>query len=182
MSKPDFKYDPILMNALAIELVQDPKIPMGELAEKVGIGRATLFRQFLKRDNLFLRLMEYGEQILDVAIEEELQDRSALEVLNALNQNCLQHWEITIFMIRYWKLGTRERPLEAKWNAIMDGFFLKAQQDGVFRIDIPASTLTEIWISLLTGLIDAGYRGRIARDKMSELIETIFLNGTARKT
>ncbi|ENT4349318.1 transcriptional regulator, partial [Pseudomonas aeruginosa] len=48
---------------------------------------------------------------------------------------------------------------------------------GVFRIDIGAPALTEIFSSLIFGLVDAERRGRIARAGMAALIEQFFLNG-----
>ena len=50
---------------------------------------------------------------------------------------------------------------------------------GVFRIDIAAPVLTEIFASLIFGLVDAERRGRVARSGMTVLIEQFFLKGAS---
>ncbi|HCF4734777.1 TPA: hypothetical protein NIF12_006941 [Pseudomonas aeruginosa] len=55
--------------------------------------------------------------------------------------------------------------------------FYAGKKLGVFRIDIGAPALTEIFSSLIFGLVDAERRGRIARAGMAALIEQFFLNG-----
>ncbi|MFX5595200.1 transcriptional regulator, partial [Acinetobacter baumannii] len=56
-------------------------------------------------------------------------------------------------------------------------FFLRGQQQGVFRIDITAQALTEIWASVLIGLLDGERRGRIARAGLAAMAERVFLQG-----
>lgn len=63
----------------------------------------------------------------------------------------------------------------------MDTFFLRGQQLGVFRIDMPAPVLTEIWGSLISGLIDAERRGRVAKAGLHDLLEKTLLQGVAAK-
>ena len=67
--------------------------------------------------------------------------------------------------------------MEAGWDAALGAFFLRGQQAGVFRIDLPAPVLTEILVALLLGLIDAERRGRVARAGLTEVIERAFLRG-----
>ena len=85
-----------------------------------------------------------------------------LEVLG-FPANNLQHWELTAFLLYYWRDSSVAWDAEAEWDAAIDVFFLHGQQQGVFRIDIPAPALTEIWVSILVGLVDAERRGRVAR-------------------
>jgi len=50
----------------------------------------------------------------------------------------------------------------------------------VFRIDIAAPVLSEIFASILFGLVDAERRGRVARSGMAALIEMSFRRGASK--
>ena len=65
------------------------------------------------------------------------------------------------------------------WENKLDAFFLRGQQKGVFRIDISAPAMMEMWASLLIGLLDGERRGRIARAGLPALAERAFLHGAA---
>lgn len=58
---------------------------------------------------------------------------------------------------------------------MLDAFFLRGQQQGVFRIDIPAPALTEIWVSILLGLVEAERHVRIARAGLATVVERAFI-------
>lgn len=179
MATPDLqKEDDSLLTALALAMVKHPKASLNELATAVGIGRTTLYRFCRTRDELLDRLFNYGLKVITEDIEAAQPDTAPpLEALRHLTQTSLKHWEITVFMTRYWKPEHECAPPDFDWDAKMDKLFLRGQQEGVFRIDIPAATLNEIWVSLLIGLVDAEYRGRIARVGLPELMERVFLQG-----
>lgn len=102
-----------------------------------------------------------------------------LEGLKKLTSNSLEHRELTAFTTYYWKEG---KDIDyAEVEATVDAFFLRGQQAGVFRIDVPAPALTEIWVSLLLGLVDAERRGRVARAGLAALVESLFLLGAGRR-
>ena len=68
-----------------------------------------------------------------------------LEALKRLNAKHLEHREFTLFLTYY--CNEVEKPMEenAIWEPKVDAFFLRGQQEGVFRIDFSAATLTELW-------------------------------------
>ena len=49
---------------------------------------------------------------------------------------------------------------------LTDAFFLKGQEMGVFRLDMSAPTMTELFYALIAGLVDAEHRGRIPRSAL----------------
>lgn len=181
MALPDqHKDDDDLLNALALAMVKQPKASLNELAEAVGIGRTTLYRFCRTREELLERLYAYGVRVISADIEAaELDTAPPLEALRQLTQGSLKHWEISVFMTRYWKPGHEGPPADLDWAAKMDALFLRGQQASVFHIDIPAATLNEIWVSLMIGLVDAEYRGRVARAGLADLMERVFLHGVA---
>lgn len=73
---------------------------------------------------------------------------------------------------------TKESP---PWILDLDAFFLRGQKEGVFRIDIPAQGLTEIWAALTIGLVDSERRGRIARASLATIMNEAFIHGMAAR-
>jgi len=95
----------------------------------------------------------------------------------------LAHREVLAFIAFEWRPDSLDEPSGgARWlpyGDALDAFFLRGQQEGVFRLDITARELTEIFISLVFGLVDAERRGSVARDGMAAVIEKFFLKGAA---
>ncbi len=172
------KDDDKLLDTLALAMVKQPKASMEELAKAVGIGRMTLYRFCPTRDELIERLFQYGIRTISQDIDDaKLDTAEPLQVLRYMTQDSLKHWEITLFMTRYWKPAHDCPPPGLDWDAKMDAFFLRGQQAGVFRIDIPAPALSELWVGMFVGLVDAEYRGRVARASLPDLLEKAFLQG-----
>lgn len=171
-----------LLAALAIAMVQRPRAPLQDLAKAVGVSKATLYRFCHTREQLVDRLLAHSSAMIDEAIRmSELDTAPPLEALRRLNANHLELRELMAFLVYYLRDDNVDPDLEASWTARMDGFFLRGQQAGVFRIDITAPALTEIWTSILLGLVDAERRGRIARASMASLLEQAFLHGASPK-
>ena len=167
-----------LLASLAQAIVGSPRASLQELSKAVGISKATLYRFCRTRDQLVERLLEHSSQMISQAVAAaNLNDTPALEAFKRLNSNCLAHRELTVFFVYYWRDASLNSVAIADWETQVDAFFLRGQQEGVFCIDIAAPGLTEIWVSLMLGLIDAELRGRIARASMHTLLERAFLNG-----
>lgn len=175
------KDDTKLLAALALALVNHPRASLQELAAAAHISKATLYRFCGTREVLVERLLQYGVEVINAAtLLAELETAPPLEALRLLIEKNLEHPEISAFLIHYWESNTElGAASEAEWDKKMDAFFLRGQKEGVFRIDIGAACLTEIWVSILVGMIEAERRGRIARAQMPDLIERAFLHGAA---
>lgn len=167
------------MAALAVAMVRQPRASLHELAKAAGVSKATLYRCSPTREELHDRLVEHALQAVGDAIRDaNLQEAPPREALNRLTENALGHRELSVFLVHYWKNSAASEGVQISWEQELDRFFLRGQKEGVFRVDIPAPALTEIYVSTLTGLIDAEHRGRVARVGLPTLIETGFLSGT----
>lgn len=170
-----------LLPALALALVNQPRATLQELATAIGISKATLYRFCPTRDLLIKRLLDQSLRTLDGALEEALlEEGTVLETLKRLNAKHLEHREFTLFLTYYW--NEVDKPVEetAAWEPKVDAFFLRGQQEGVFRIDFSAATLTELWLGMLIALIDGERRGRIPRAALTKLAEQALLEGITR--
>ncbi|WP_279614944.1 hypothetical protein [Pseudomonas guariconensis] len=62
----------------------------------------------------------------------------------------------------------------------LDALFFSGQRQGVFRADVTAALLTEMFVSLLHGMVDARQRGRAPRESAT-VLENAFLQGIAAR-
>lgn len=176
--------DEKLLKALAVALVDRPRGTFKDVAEAAGISKATLNRFCGTRDNLIEILMNHGSVVMNQVIANAgLEERPVLEALRRLISDHLTHREILAFLAFQWRPDTLDADVGGtRWlpyGDALDAFFLRGQRECVFRIDVGAPELTEIFTSLIFGLADAERRGRVARAGMSSLIEHFFLKGAA---
>lgn len=171
-----------LLPALALALVDHPRATLQELAQAVGISKATLYRFCRTRDELISRLVHHCTQALGAVIRNaRVEDETSLAALRRLNANMLEQREVAAFLIYYWRetVSGVSSDWQTEWEDKLDAFFLRGQQQGLFRIDISAQALSEIWITILIGLLDGERRGRIARAGLAGLAERAFLEGAS---
>lgn len=80
-----------------------------------------------------------------------------------------------------WKPDMEMQPdIMQSWSGYqetLDAFFLRGQREGVFRVDITAAALTELLITVITSMVDAERRGRIARLGIATVAEQMLLHG-----
>lgn len=170
-----------LLAALALAMVEHPRATLQELARAVGLSKATLYRFCRTREQLVERLLNYSVARVTAAIEAaRLSEDAPLDALHRLTVHTLEQREFGVFlMMYYWQDGATEMGAETGWESHLDAFFLRGQQAGAFRIDVATPALTELWMAIFSGLIDAERRGRIARASLAGLIEQSFLQGSA---
>lgn len=171
-----------LLKALAIAMVDHPRGTFKEIAQAAGVSKATLNRFCGTRDNLIEMLFDYGSEVMgQIIAETDLHEAPVLDVFQRLVDEHLVHRDLLVFLMYQWRPDSlHECGEEARWlpytNAL-DQFFLRGQLEKVFRIDIGAPVLTELFASLLFGMVDAERRGRVARASMGTTLMQFFLQG-----
>lgn len=160
-------HDERLIKALAVAIVDRPRATLKELAEAAGVSKATLHRFCGTRDNLVQMLEDHGETVLNQIIQAcDLEHAEPLEALQRLIKEHLTHRELLVFLVFQYRPDFLDPHGEgARWQSYLealDAFFLRGQQKGVFRIDITAAVFTELFITLVYGMVDAERRGRAA--------------------
>lgn len=174
--------DERLLKALAAAIVIHPRATLKELAETAGVSKATLHRFCGTRDNLVSLLEGYGEQVLrQVIADADLENSEPLAALRLLIAEHLKHREMMVFLLFQYRPDTFDgSEANQGWRAYadaLDDYFLRGQQAGVFRIDISAAVFTEMFLSLVYGIVDAERRGRAASATSALTLENLFLNG-----
>lgn len=169
----------------ALALVTQPRASLQELAKAIGVSKATLYRFCRTREQLVARLIAHSMDTMDCLLQQaRLDEDDPIEALRRLTALQLEHRELAAFLTYYWKEAdaSLSDASAAAWDAQMDAFFLRGQQQGVFRIDFSAAALTELWVAAFIGLADAERRGRVARAGLGALLERAFLQGTLAET
>lgn len=169
-----------LLASLAEALVTQPRATLQELAQAVGISKASLYRFCRTREQLVEWLVLYSTRTISEMLETAgLDSEPPTDVLKHLIDQHLSHRELSTFLEYYWREGDPDLERQRKqWQRLMDAFFLRGQREGVFRIDISAAALSELWIATMVGLSAAERRGRVARVGLSAIIRSAFLHGT----
>lgn len=179
-------HDEFLLKTLTVAVVHRPRATMKELAHLAGVSKATLHRYCGTRENLGQRLEAYAERTLDQIIKSaRLQHVEPLDALHRLIREHLVHREPLAFLASQYRpdflgveKGSGER--DTRWQPYLDAldaFFLRGQQKAVFRIDITAAILTELFLALVYGMVDAEHRGRAANADSLRVLEQMFLHG-----
>lgn len=173
-----------LLIALSLAMVDQPRATLQELARAVGVSKATLYRFCQTREQLVTRLMTHEAQVMKQAlINSRLDSAAPREAVRNLIEQHLAHKELAIFLMHHWKPDTELQPdVMDSWSGYqetLDAFFLRGQREGVFRVDITAAALTELLITVITSMIDAERRGRIARLGIATVAEQMLLYGIA---
>ncbi|WP_194791636.1 TetR/AcrR family transcriptional regulator [Pseudomonas sp. UFMG81] len=175
-------HDERLLKALAHAIVVHPRATLKALAEAAGVSKATLHRFCGTRDNLIEMLENHGEQVLNQVIRNaDLEHAEPLAGLRYLIAEHLKHREMLAFlMFQYHPDTLLSDGEDRRWHAYtqaMDAFFLRGQQLGALRIDISAAVFTEMFLSMMFGMVDAERRGRSASAASAQALEQLFLYG-----
>jgi len=171
--------------ALAEALVRHPGASMEQLAHAIGVSRATLHRMVSSREDLIRTLSDYAyvkcSQILDsLKLDEGPADETLERMVAALNPNA----NLFLFLHRH-GLAQKRSQLEDDWleqRRMLVAFFQRGQEEGTFRVDIPASWLVEALSSLLRAAGEAAYEERLARADMNHMVCSVLLDGARRRS
>lgn len=175
-----------LLKALAVALVDHPRGTLHDIAQSAGVSKATLGRRFGTRDNLVKMLVDYGTGVITQILRDlDLKNAPVDDVLRPLIESHFAHREYVAFLTHQWHVDSMiSTEANAAWGAYQDGmdaFFLRGQREGIFRIDISAPVLMELFSSAITGLVDAERRGRLGRSGMTSQLEQFFLLGASAR-
>jgi TetR/AcrR family transcriptional repressor of mexCD-oprJ operon len=167
-----------LLKKLAAAISVNPRSSTKTLAEAAGISRATFNRLCGSRENLMEMIAKQSEKALSEIITlagETVADYT--QSLSALIHTHFQNQEYLVFVC-----GSQSSLEDAFWNeylGALDTFFLNGQKAGVFRVDMPHQMLSELFISMICGMVDAQRRGRVAASGLDSQMTSFFLHGAS---
>lgn len=180
--------DEKLAAGLATALAYSPRANLQQIAKSAGISKATLYRIAPTREGLVEMLMERAINHLEAALDAaDLASPPFPAALKRLTDRVMTHrgfylfwnsaqWEYVINA----KTVEPENPLPLFYGRALEDFFLRGQQAGAFRIDMPAKWLAKSYDYLIHAAADAAQRGEVAPVGMSEMVQKMFLQGASQ--
>ncbi|MBB6548413.1 TetR/AcrR family transcriptional regulator [Nonomuraea rubra] len=178
-----------IMKAAIHHLNESPAASMAQLAEAVGISRATLHRHFSNRDELMLALAhraydqwEHLQASSGLAAATASGDPEELErAMHALLEGVIDVADEYGFgltderLVTHPELARRTRELEEREVV----FYAAAQRAGLLRADLPARWIGNLVYGLLVTVRESLRNGDVARRDVTRLLISTFLHGAA---
>lgn len=174
--------DPKVMRALAAAIVDRPRATLQELAQAAGISKATLYRCSRTREQLIDDLRRHCADVMMRELQRhQVETLDPLQALQRVIEFHLEQLELSSFIFYHWQqdVPAGEAPVDLwkEHTRILDQVFLRGQQQGIFRVDVSAASLSDACGFLICGLADSARRGRSARFNLAQTIESLFLQG-----
>jgi TetR/AcrR family transcriptional regulator, mexCD-oprJ operon repressor len=168
------------LDAAVAILAVNPGASMQEVADAIGISRATLHRQFAGRDDLIAAIGEWAigqfETILDAVEQSDLRGLAAVEAFLARAIKLVP--KVGYLMSEYSIEGNeafmgRVARNEERWCRMIE----EAQRLGEIRIDLPARWIVEATQGLLLGVFHGIRHGMTAPNDALRLVRITLLEG-----
>jgi TetR/AcrR family transcriptional repressor of mexCD-oprJ operon len=173
-------HDEQLLKKLAAAMTANPRATTRELAVAAGISRATFNRFCGTRENLVERILEQAQMSLQAIID--LAEKEVTDYPAAVSDLIAAHFENQEYLVFICQAqNILENTYWDSYLAALDGFFLSGQKAGAFQLDYPNQMLTELFLSVICGMIDASCRGRVAASGIENRMLAFFLKGISVK-
>lgn len=168
-----------LLKMLANVIAQSPRSTLKELADAIGVSKATLHRLCGTRDNLENMLMEKSIEAFNLIVHTATNHHK--DYRKAIRQLIKVHYEGNefLFYVFVMKPSFDEENFNNYMSSI-DTFFLNGQKAGAFKIDFSVQFLSSVFSGGIFGLIDSQKRGRLPYLGITESFEEFFLNGAQK--
>lgn len=165
------------LKKLALAYCTNPGRTASELAKEAGISRATFYRVYQSKDHLSHLLSEKAKDafLSSVGMMKEEEDPKA--VLCRMIDRCYENKEY-IMVLCFGRNGA-DCHMEDKeiYEKGMNDFFLKGQKEGIFRVDIPATAMTQLFAGTMIALFEGEWEGKIASANLAAYWKNFFLDG-----
>lgn len=166
------------LKKLALAFCTNPRRTAGELAAAAGISKATFYRVYGSRENLSRLLSEKAREKVSFLMElvnEEKGDTKSY--LRKIIRCCCDNKEFLMLLCYGYATGSIDSWCQDTYTRQMTDFFLRGQKSGTFRVDIPASVMTELFAGAMWSLFEGECHGRVASANLPDYWEAFFLKG-----
>lgn len=172
----------ILDTAATVLAERGPEVSMSEIAEAAGVSRATLYRYFPSRDALMGALVdaamaEVAARVADARLDAVAADEAIARLTRAVFTAAGKYRGLGMLTKSLSDASRTERMMPA----VIGNLFSRGLKEGVFRPDLSAQTLSELYASLLEGAIHRMLDGRLGAEEASASITAVFLDGARRE-
>jgi AcrR family transcriptional regulator len=172
------------LDAIIATLAANPGASLQEIADALGISRATLHRRFSSRDELLTAIGDWAitqlEGISDSVESRDLHGRAALE---AILEEAIQLAPKIGFLISEHSLEcnvefmVRVDTAQQRWHRLIE----EGQRNGEIRIDLPARWIGDAIEGLMLAVFHGIRRGLTAPNDALRLVRITLLDGVLTK-
>lgn len=150
-------------------------LSMGELAEKAGVGRATLYRYFPNRKQLLESIRDLAlEEISEVITQTLTSNLKTEDALARISRAILNRAELGVLFIRE-KIVIDKPLLERLLLSPVDQIFIEAQGDGAITSSLKPRIITTYFLGLLrTGSLLVVQNDSSPEEAAADIINLIF--------
>ncbi|TXL68650.1 chalcone isomerase family protein [Zeimonas arvi] len=175
-----------LLRAIATVLTDQPRLPMEQLAQAIGISRATLHRMFPNREAIVEAVLALALEASREAIDSAAIDQGpADEALRRLVATFMPNAVLYLFL----QSARQERCGQADtWLARFEpnrqrvlALFRRGQEEGCLRVDLTAQWMHDATSALLFEAANSVREGRLAAADAVESVLTVLLDGARRR-
>ena len=168
------------LDAIIATLAANPGASLQEIADALGISRATLHRRFSSRDELLMAIGDWAitqlEGISDSVESRDLHGRVALE---AILEEGIQLAPKIGFLISEHSLEcnvefmVRVDTAQQRWHRLIE----EGQRNGEIRVDLPARWIADAIEGLMLAVFHGVRRGLTAPNDALRLVRITLLDG-----
>lgn len=167
--------------AIAV-LAEDPGACMNDVAERAGVGRATLYRHFPSRDDLLAALKAQARAEAVAAVEAcPLDEGSAVESIERIVRVMIDLGDRYRFLHRDWTATTKdERATRERISATFRAAIERGQRRGELSRAVPAEWGAIALRGLTLAALDELGEGRLSQSDAEKLVSRIVLQGLGK--
>lgn len=176
-----------LLLALAEVLTERPRLPMEQVAQAVGISRATLHRMFPSREAVIAAILESAlENGMRTIEDAELERGPADEALARLLSASMPYAALHLFLVS----NRSERcessaEIDQRWEPHRQrllALLRRGQEEEVLRVDLSAQWMLDAMGALLFAAVESTRAGRLAPASATEAVLGMFMDGVRRRS
>ncbi|MEU7996193.1 TetR/AcrR family transcriptional regulator [Micromonospora sp. NPDC049060] len=167
-----------ILEAAVSCLSRDPDASVSDIAQAARVGRVTLYGHFPSRDALveaaLTRVLAEGEELL-AGLDLTGDPRDALRVLIRSSWLLIAQSSAVLEAAQASLPPERVHQLHAEPARRVDQLIRRGQDEGVFRVDLPANWLTSVLHHIMKGAAADVASGQVDRAAAPRLISETVL-------
>lgn len=170
-----------LLKKLAMALVANPGSTMKELADSAGISKASLHRIYSTKEKLQATIVERMRDIF-AEIRRTIQ-KPHEDYMEALRELVAIHCRNSTYVLFTGRDDFFEMIRDGEWDAYyndLEKFFREGQERGILTLDFSAGVIGDIFINLVTGILECYLWGHLTEREMEKTIFRALLGGIER--
>ncbi len=171
-----------LLEKLAMALVANPGSTMKELADSAGISKASLHRIYSTKEKLQTIIIERMQGVF-AEIRQSIQ-KPHEDYMEALRELIHIHCRNSTYILFIGRDDFFDMLKDEEWDDYyndLEAFFREGQEQGLLTLDFSAGVMGDIFISLVTGLLECHLWGHLTEREMEKTILRALMGGIVRQ-